>query len=54
MSATANFKFAAIQLAVTADKSKTLDHARQLIRDAASQGAQIVSLPVRLILCLRF
>jgi hypothetical protein len=53
--ATANFKFAAIQLAVTSDKSKTLDHAREKIREAAKNGAQVISLPVRpAILFFRF
>lgn len=41
------FKFAAIQLAVTADKDKTLQHAREKIREAAKNGAKVVALPVR-------
>lgn len=40
------FKFAGIQLSVTADKEKNLQNARDLIAEAVKNGAQVVALPV--------
>jgi hypothetical protein len=45
----ARVKFAAIQLAVGADKQANLQNARQQIAQAAHNGAKIVALPVRYI-----
>lgn len=46
MSTNNTFKFAAIQLAVTADKDHNLKNAADKIKEAASNGAKVVSLPV--------
>jgi hypothetical protein len=46
MAETTSFKFAGIQLAVTADKEQNLSNARERIKEAVGQGAQIVALPV--------
>jgi len=43
---TNTFKFAAIQLAVTADKESNLKNAADKIKEAASNGAKVISLPV--------
>ena len=40
------FRLAMVQLAVGADKMANLKRAEGLVREAASNGAQIVSLPV--------
>ncbi|GFP79493.1 omega-amidase chloroplastic [Phtheirospermum japonicum] len=39
------FKIALCQLLVTADKEKNIAHARQVIKDAAEKGAQLILLP---------
>jgi omega-amidase len=39
------FRFALVQLAVTANKSDNLARAAKLIREAASKGAKVVALP---------
>lgn len=39
------FKFAAIQLSVGADKQENIDSATKLIKQAAKEGAKVVSLP---------
>ena len=44
------FKLALIQLAVGTNKAANLERAASLIRKAAGNGAQVVSLPVRLLL----
>ena len=46
------FKYAAIQLHVTADKQKNLENAKSKIEEAANNGAKLVALPV--IFCLSF
>lgn len=46
MSTNSTFKFAAIQLAVTADKDSNLKNAADKIKEAASNGAKVISLPV--------
>lgn len=46
MSTNNTFKFAAIQLAVTADKGHNLKNAADKIKEAASNGAKVISLPV--------
>jgi len=40
-----SFKFAGVQMAVTADKEQNLKNARELISEAAKNGAKVVSLP---------
>jgi predicted amidohydrolase len=46
------FKFAAIQLAVGADKQDNIKRADKMIREAVSNGANVVSLPeVSIMLC---
>jgi omega-amidase len=45
MSTNSTFKFAAIQLAVTADKDNNLKNAADKIKEAASNGAKVISLP---------
>ena len=40
------FRLAMVQLAVGADKMANLKRAEGLVREAASNGAQVVSLPV--------
>lgn len=40
------FKFAAIQMKCTSDKLANLEHAYQLIKEAATNGAHLISLPV--------
>jgi omega-amidase len=42
---TRNFKFAGIQLAVTADKAQNLKNAQNKIAEAAQNGAQVIALP---------
>lgn len=39
------FKFAAVQLHVTADKEANLAHVRDVVRQAAQSGARVVALP---------
>lgn len=41
------YKLAACQLSVTADKQANIAHAREKIQAAADQGAQLIVLPVR-------
>ncbi|GER36051.1 omega-amidase NIT2, partial [Striga asiatica] len=41
----ARFKIALCQLMVTADKEKNIAHAREVIKDAAEKGAQLILLP---------
>ena len=46
MSTNSTFKFAAIQLAVTAAKDNNLKNAADKIKEAAINGAKVISLPV--------
>lgn len=46
LSPSSPFKLALIQLAIGADKSKNLQHAKSKILEAAGQGANVVVLPV--------
>jgi omega-amidase len=39
------FKFAGIQLSVTADKERNINHAREKIIEASQNGAKVISLP---------
>ena len=41
------FRLALIQLATTADKKANLSRARTLVREACSNGANVVVLPVQ-------
>jgi hypothetical protein len=46
LSPSSPFKLALIQLAIGADKSKNLQHAKSKILEAAGHGANVVVLPV--------
>lgn len=46
ISTMSTFKFAGIQVAVTADKEHNLNNARALIKEAVQNGAKVVALPV--------
>ena len=41
------FRLAMVQLAVGKDKAKNIQHACQMVRNAAQKGANMVVLPVR-------
>lgn len=47
------YKVAACQLSVTADKQANIAHAREKIQAAADQGAQLIVLPVSFLLIHR-
>jgi predicted amidohydrolase len=47
------YKLAACQLSVTADKQANIAHAREKIQVAADQGAQLIVLPVSFLLIHR-
>lgn len=42
-----SFKLALVQLSVSANKEENLENARQLVLEAARNGANVVVLPVR-------
>ena len=44
------FRLAMVQLAVGKDKAKNVQHACQMVRNAAQKGANMVVLPVRYII----
>ena len=44
------FRLAMVQLAVGKDKAKNVQHACQMIRNAAQKGANMVVLPVRCVM----